>query len=282
MLVSVIISVYNGERYLRRSIDSVLNQTYKNFELLLLNDGSSDATAEIIRDYVERDRRIKSFENIINCGLTSCLNKLIEMSVGQLIARIDADDVWKPQKLEKQVKLLLEDNLDFVSCGYLVLDENGNSIPGKIVQSDHTSLIDQIVKAKGGVCHSSFLMRKNIVNEIDNYDESFIKAQDKDLLLRLVRANARFGAITSRELLLQQHKNQVSKERQGFHQSDYSNCAFFKYHCEVMRKNTCSDFECILSKMAFMRRLIEPLIGQHLSNLIIKRGILRVYVWLFC
>ena len=102
--VTVLMSVYNGERYLHESIESILNQTFKDFGFLIINDGSTDNTPKILKSY--KDQRIKIISNKNNLGLTKSLNKGIKLAKGEYIARQDVDDVSLSERLEKQVKFL--------------------------------------------------------------------------------------------------------------------------------------------------------------------------------
>ena len=97
--VSVLMSCYNSQKTLKDSINSVLTQTYKNFEFLIIDDGSSDDTLKILQDFENIDERIKVYKNSKNIGLTKSLNILIDKSVGKYIARQDADDISKPEKV---------------------------------------------------------------------------------------------------------------------------------------------------------------------------------------
>ncbi len=101
--ISIILSTYNGSRYIRESIESVLSQSYKNFEFIIINDCSSDRTEEIILQYQKKDKRIIYIKNETNLKLTESLNKWIRASKWEYIARIDDDDIWLKNKLEKQV-----------------------------------------------------------------------------------------------------------------------------------------------------------------------------------
>lgn len=102
-LVSVIVPAYNAEQFISLTLDSLVSQTYSNFEVIVVDDGSQDGTAEIVDDYASRDRRIKLFQQA-NAGVAIARNQAIHLSQGQYIAPIDADDIWYPQKLEKQVQ----------------------------------------------------------------------------------------------------------------------------------------------------------------------------------
>ena len=106
-LISVIIPAYNAEIFIRRTLDSILAQTYTNIEILVVDDGSQDRTAEIVESFVEKDSRVTLLKQK-NAGVATARNLAIEKSNGEYIAPIDADDIWYPQKLEKQAQCILE------------------------------------------------------------------------------------------------------------------------------------------------------------------------------
>ena len=113
--VSIIIPVYNAEKFIGKTIESVLNQTYKNWEMLIFNDKSKDNSLKIIKKYSEKDERIKVVDSKENVGVVTARNKLIEIATGEFIAFLDADDYWKQNKLEKQIKFMRKNNA-LISC----------------------------------------------------------------------------------------------------------------------------------------------------------------------
>lgn len=113
--VSIIIPVYNTEKFIGKTIESVLNQTYKNWEILIFNDKSKDNSLKIIKKYSKKDKRIKVVDSKENVGVVAARNKLIEIATGEFIAFLDADDYWKQNKLEKQIKFMLKNNA-LISC----------------------------------------------------------------------------------------------------------------------------------------------------------------------
>ncbi|MGL5964475.1 MAG: glycosyltransferase family 2 protein [Fusobacteriaceae bacterium] len=119
-MISVVMSVYNGEKYLTPAIESILNQTYTDFEFIIINDGSNDQSLEIIQKYKEIDNRIKIHNNKINKGLIYSLNKGINLSLGKYIARMDADDISLPNRFFKQVEFM-EEHLDITVLGTGIL-----------------------------------------------------------------------------------------------------------------------------------------------------------------
>ncbi|TNE70794.1 glycosyltransferase family 2 protein, partial [bacterium] len=112
-VITCLMSVYNGEEFLREAMDSILDQTYTNFEFLIINDGSTDDTVPIIESY--DDPRIRLIHNEVNIGLTKSLNKGIGLAKGEYIARMDADDISLPERFERQIEVLLNSKIDI--CG---------------------------------------------------------------------------------------------------------------------------------------------------------------------
>ena len=125
--VSVVMSVYNGEQYLVESIQSILNQTYSNFEFIIINDGSTDQTEKIIKSY--KDPRITLIDNSINHGLVYSLNLGFSKARGKYIARMDADDISRSDRLAKQVEFLEgHSDIGIVGSNCICIDENGHRL----------------------------------------------------------------------------------------------------------------------------------------------------------
>ncbi|TDP04174.1 glycosyltransferase family 2 protein [Flavobacterium sp. 245] len=131
-LVSIITPTYNAEKFIRATIESVQNQTYQNWEMILVDDASTDETVKIISDFVEKDSRIKLFKLEKNSGNGFARNIALEKAVGKYIAYLDADDLWFPNKLEKQIQFLKENNLHFTFSFYDCIDEEGNSLNRRV------------------------------------------------------------------------------------------------------------------------------------------------------
>ncbi len=128
-LVSVILPCYDAARFLRQALDSLLAQTYRHLEILTIDDGSRDGTLEILREYAQRDERIRVLVNEENLGLISTLNRGVAEAHGELIARMDADDVATPARLERQVETLARrPEVGAVSSGYVFIDDQGRAL----------------------------------------------------------------------------------------------------------------------------------------------------------
>ena len=131
-LISVIMSVYNDSNYLGKAIESILNQTLTDFEFLILDDGSTDGSKEIIKYYAKIDKRIKFNENPKNLGLATSLNKLIKLAKGQYIARMDADDESFPVRFEKQINYFNKfPETDVLGTGAIIIDNNDKILERK-------------------------------------------------------------------------------------------------------------------------------------------------------
>lgn len=178
-------SVYNGERFLRDAVLSVLKQTYHDLELIIVDDTSSDSTAKILKDLALHESRIRVFTNRTNLGLTKSLNIGLAQARGEFIARLDADDIAFPSRLEKQLAFLaLHPDIDIVGTAYEWIDEHGNVIGRPNVITDPNA-IHRTLPRTNPLLHSSILMRKHLLESTGGYDESFKKAQDYALWLRL-------------------------------------------------------------------------------------------------
>ena len=127
-LVSIITPVYNCEKLLAKTIDCVINQTYKNWELLLVDDCSTDNSYKVINEYQKRDKRIKYIKLKENSGAAIARNTALNKSKGRFIAYLDSDDLWKKEKLEHQIEFMLKNDYAFTCTDYEKIDENGNKL----------------------------------------------------------------------------------------------------------------------------------------------------------
>ena len=132
-LVSIITPVYNTEKFIEETIQCVENQIYTNWEWFLVDDCSTDKSVEIIEKYLKKDKRIKLIKLVENSGAAIARNTGIEKSTGKYIAFLDSDDIWKKEKLEKQIKFIEKNNYEFTYTDYSFSDENGNEI-GNVVK----------------------------------------------------------------------------------------------------------------------------------------------------
>lgn len=142
--VSIITPTYNSERYITDTITSVLNQSYVNWEMIIVDDCSVDRTREIVNQFILKDSRIKMITLEKNSGAAIARNKALEISVGRFVAYLDADDIWFPQKLESQIQFMLQKNIGFSCVSYEVIDDDGN-LKGKTVSMLKSVNYDQFL-----------------------------------------------------------------------------------------------------------------------------------------
>lgn len=185
-LVSVIIPTYNGEKFIKNAIDSVLQQDYNNIEIIVINDCSKDKSLDIIFDLQKKDKRIKVFENDINFGFVKSLNIGTEKATGKYIARLDDDDLWiDKDKLKKQVAFL-EKNSDYVLVGSGVIAKTPNKEEIIRYLSPETDKeIKKSLLSDNVFAHSSVVFLKNIFEEVGKYSEKFGFFSDWDLWLKM-------------------------------------------------------------------------------------------------
>lgn len=190
--ISVVMSVYNGERYLREAVESILEQTFRDFEFIIINDGSTDSTSEILESY--RDTRLRIFRQN-NMGLTKSLNKGIRLAQGEYIARMDADDISEPLRLEQQVKVLDHDvTVALVASWYAIINETGDILVNRKISQDMKQLA-HIFKKENPLCHGTVTMRKKVVEVVGYYDENLRYAQDYELWLSMLHDKNKFYVV---------------------------------------------------------------------------------------
>ena len=226
--ITVLMSVRNGERYLKKSIESILNQTFSKFEFIIVNDGSDDCTLDIINHYSLLDNRIRII-NKKQTGLSNSLNIGIDNAVGDWIARIDSDDFCQLDRLELQYKLAIsKKNIVLVGSDILEINENNKHSKYYKYPSKSPVLKKNLIKFKKFFAHSCFFFSREIVSKIGKYREVFEQSQDLDLCLRLSDC----GEILSinRPLLsIRKHEGQMSHEENGLKQLVESRAAVTSY-----------------------------------------------------
>lgn len=180
-LVSILLPVYNTENYIRYSIDSIIQQTYGNIELIIIDDASTDSTPEILSCYSDLDS-IRVIQNECNIGIAPSLNKGAQEAEGEIIARQDADDISHPNRIAKQVQILEDQSVAGVGTNTIVIDETGSCLFKKSRPSKPS--FSELLK-KNRFTHGSMAIRREVFEKFDGYDERFVNAQDYDLWLRV-------------------------------------------------------------------------------------------------
>ncbi len=207
-LVSIITPSYNSEQYISKTIDSIINQTYTNWELLITDDLSSDSTVEIIESYVKDDSRIKLYKLEKNSGAGIARNFSINKAQGRYIAFCDSDDLWKPYKLEIQIEFMLKNNLSLSYSNYDVIDVNGK-------------LIDNIISPKkityGKMLLNCYIGCLTVIYDSEKIGKQYMpeirKRQDWALWLKILKRIKETKGIGKSLALYRKRKNSLSNNK---------------------------------------------------------------------
>jgi glycosyltransferase involved in cell wall biosynthesis len=202
--VTVMMPVFNAEKYLYQSIDSILYQTFEDFELIIIDDGSSDKSAKIIDAF--SDGRIKLIKNVKNLGLTASLNKAIKQAKGKYISRMDADDISFPKRLELQFNFLEENpDIDLIASRALVFNNHDYSLIGLLPYKTSHDLITSSPWKSIPMPHPTWMGRAEWFKRYLYKTPEVIRAEDQELLLRSM-TNSKFYTLPEVLLAYRQSK----------------------------------------------------------------------------
>ena len=208
--ISLIMSVYNGEEYLAEAIDSILNQTFSDFELIVINDCSSDGTSAILSRYAEQDARVKVHTNETNLRLPASLNKAISLAGGKYIARMDADDICLPDRLEKQYAFMEEHpDVSLSSCRFMTL-KNGVISSGGCGARTDSEAIKALLLVTNPILHPGIIAKADAMRTL-LYDKTFTCTEDMELWSRFVMAKYRIEIQDEYLMIYRLHDKQITQ-----------------------------------------------------------------------
>lgn len=206
-IISVILPVFNAEKYIKEAVQSIIDQTFGDFELIIINDGSTDGSLEILEQFKALDKRVVLITRE-NQGLVKTLNEGVSIASGQWIARMDADDIALSNRFECQMQWLMQNNLDI--CGsWVSLFGTADKRILKHSQTDAAIKMEMLFGTP--FAHPSVIMKKELVKKL-LYDIAWEKCEDYDLWERAARAGWRMGNVPKVLLLYRQHSSQVSSK----------------------------------------------------------------------
>ena len=192
--ISVVMAVYNCDQYLDEAVDSILNQTFEDFEFIIIDDGSTDGSRDTLRRLTERDSRIVAIQQD-NVGLTKSLNRGLALAKGEYIARMDGDDIATPERLEKQLQAFVENpDLVLLGAGVELISEDGLALGRRNQPREEIEIRRRLLLGDGGaLTHPVVMFRRDTANAIGGYDERFTTTQDLDLFIRLAEQGRVFN-----------------------------------------------------------------------------------------
>lgn len=205
-MISILLPVYNSELFIKKTIDSVLNNTHKAFELIIINDGSEDNSLDIIKSY--DDPRIKLY-NKSNSGLIETLNYGIRKCKNEIIMRIDSDDIIHSQKIEKQLFRFKKDKVALLGTeGYTI--NNAGEVDSSInLPSKHDDILKAMMNYNASLIHPSIMVYKNVLQSVGLYSPKMKHAEDYDLFLRISKIG-KISNLNEKLIYLRKNENNIS------------------------------------------------------------------------
>lgn len=226
-LITVLMPCYNAMPFLKEALDSIVNQTYTNLEILCINDGSTDATREVLDDYASKDSRIRVIHNEENIKLIRTLNKGIDLASGEYIARMDADDISELNRIEIQLNFLLKNpNIDIVSSAFRRISEQGEVI-GEVIIRQTLQLSCHFSSFFYVPFHHGPMMSKAAVLKSNHFlDESYaLHTEDYELFSRLVSNGVKVNNIRERLYRVRINSQSVSRKYTLIQDKNFVECA---------------------------------------------------------
>jgi len=244
-IVSIIMPVYNAEKFLNESIDSILSQTFKEFEFLIFDDGSTDNSLKIINSY--NDSRIKVYSSPVNVGYVKYLNKGIEIAKGKYIARMDADDISLPTRLQEQIDFM-EKNPEIGVCGTWVREFGQGDKICKLPSTHEEMRVSQLYFTP--IIHPTVIFRKSVIFRFNlRYLEEFLFAKDTEFWVRLSNVT-RLANLPKILLKYRTHDKNVTKTKWDSHQFHLIKQIRLKqYETLLGRKMNCIETKFINEEM---------------------------------
>ncbi|MCU4614792.1 glycosyltransferase family 2 protein [Acinetobacter lwoffii] len=264
MGVSVGISIYNAERYIELAIKSVLQQTYSNIELILIDDGSIDQSVEIARKYERLDSRVRVIADGQNKKLPYRLNQLIKESKYNLIARMDADDIMHPDRLQKQLEIIEKFSCDVVATSYYTIDAE-NKVKSFREINKETITIDDLSLGNYYICHPSILAKKNWYLR-NPYDSRYERAEDYELWVRAVLKKDFKIKIMNTPLMFYREDGSFSRAKQiKTYKTTYS------IFWDNKKKMSFKNFFTAISRNFFKKIILYFLLNTYTAPFFLKR-----------
>ncbi|MFM7428014.1 MAG: glycosyltransferase family 2 protein [Elainella sp.] len=225
-LVSVLLPVYNGEPYLAEAVESILHQSFSDFELLIIDDGSQDRSGQILQAYAQRDTRIRLIRRA-NRGLIATLNEMLDLAQGEFLARMDADDIATPDRLALQVQFLQQHpQVVCVGGAFDLIDAQGQVVQQVPMPEQNAEIQQMLLIGRTIINHPCALIRSSALRQIGGYDPTMRTVEDLDMLLKLgeigelanlpdtvLQYRFHFGSVSAQNMLFQSQMAEAACER---------------------------------------------------------------------
>ena len=252
--ISVLLPVYNGENYIKKAIDSVLKNSYKNIELIVINDGSKDFTLEILNSI--SDDRLKIFSKE-NSGLIDSLNFGLKKCAHNIIMRMDGDDIILPNKIENQLSYFKKSSSILCGTSGYIIDSHGNKRVPIDLPIKHGDILKSMLKMSPSFIHPSVMFYKDKVLKVGGYDSNFKHAEDFELFLRLSKIG-KISNLADRLIYVRKHENNISllnAEEQI--KNTIISKDIYKYNNSQLNKSTYTELRQIVENSFFHKIYIK-------------------------
>lgn len=258
--ISILMGIYNCENTLVEAVESIQNQTYTNWELVMCDDGSNDNSFAVAKKIAEKEKRIKLISNERNLGLNKTLNKCFKISTGEFIARMDGDDISEPTRFERQLEILYNKNeYDIVSTRMYMFDENG--IWGHTHQKEFPTKEDVVMGSP--ICHAPVMMRRKCLEDVGGYTEgkNVLRVEDVDLWIKLYSKGYKCYNIQENLYGMRNDKNALARRKYKYR---INSTRVRLRGCKVMNLG----FKCyIMSFVPMVNGLVPARIRNYIRHL---------------
>ena len=259
--VSIVLPVYNGSKYIRKSIDSIVNQTYKDWELIIVNDCSTDNTISIVEEYVIKDERIHVISNDVNQKLPKSLNIGFRLAEGEYLTWTSDDNIYMPTALQQMVKYLDEHNYEMVCARYDFISQDGEYLRTSDIYVNELMAVGN----KVGAC---FLYKRSVIGEIGEYNPDMFLVEDYEYWLRIYFRYGVIGFIDEVLYKYRIHSSSLTSTR--YLDIQKSNARMKKIYLQEIVK-------CLEDKPEFLSRLYFH-INHYIGMTLQEKEIIRKYV----
>lgn len=239
-LISVVMPVYNAEDYITQAVESILNQIYKKFEFIIIDDASTDSTFKILKDFRQKDKRIILIRNEANIGVTKSLNKAIVKTIGKYIVRMDADDWSYPERFVLQVELMEKNPKVVISGSYVeVCDSKLKTIYVRKYHTSDTNIRKHIFRYSP-FAHPATIWKTNVLKK-ERYNETITTCQDYELYFRMGKIGE-FMNLDKRLLKLRMHDHSISVVKNDL---QWKNTVLIRFNAVLMLGYNMSNLDKI-------------------------------------
>ncbi|AAK80133.1 glycosyltransferase involved in cell wall biosynthesis [Clostridium acetobutylicum] len=222
-MISVIMPVYNCEKYLEESIESILKQTYRDFEFIIVNDGSNDKSIDIINKYANDDNRIVVVSRDNNMGMVYSLNEGIDRAKGSYVARMDADDIALPERFERQIEYLNKNkDVDILACkveafGDVSREQKLEREHWYNVDLNNSESIESLFLENCYIAHPSVMMKMSVLKALGGYNLNYKRTEDYNLWLRAIAKGYKIAMLEEKLMKIRLHNDsKIHRDAEGF------------------------------------------------------------------